>query len=247
MASCSTHLKQIFQTPLPGNQTFIDSLSSWNQINSIKPPEISSYTEIFGELHFKENHTDDLNPNIEKSKEIVNNKLPSLEFLLGTQKSQYTSSLKKSDSFLNLESLHLCTEGLGFESSADVEESKSEDTDERKEHEKEKEVTVSTKNSSWDNMNEFRRPKTTYKGIPPLISCMGRSGQPRAGFQAYRHDGRFILQEISIPTREFLHASREGGHLRLHLVQPDEEIIEEDEDEDEEQKDAETDPDDKKE
>ncbi|KAL5710601.1 hypothetical protein ACHQM5_021144 [Ranunculus cassubicifolius] len=50
MAKCAS-LQQIFETPLPPNPTLIKSLTSWrHQIKSI-PPDLSSFTELFGELH----------------------------------------------------------------------------------------------------------------------------------------------------------------------------------------------------
>ncbi|KAL2922793.1 Protein FANTASTIC FOUR 3 [Bienertia sinuspersici] len=38
---------------------------------------------------------------------------------------------------------------------------------------------------------------------------------------SFRNDGRFVLQEVRIPTQECFRAKREGGRLRLSLVQPD--------------------------
>ncbi|KAF5199731.1 hypothetical protein FRX31_010680 [Thalictrum thalictroides] len=52
MAHCVS-LKRIFETPLPPNPSLIESLSWRHQIKSV-PPDISSLTEIFGELHFKD-------------------------------------------------------------------------------------------------------------------------------------------------------------------------------------------------
>ncbi|XP_022864169.1 protein FAF-like, chloroplastic [Olea europaea var. sylvestris] len=53
MAACGS-LEHIFEKPLPENPTLLESLTSWKK--SMKPIDDSSFTEIFGELHFKENH-----------------------------------------------------------------------------------------------------------------------------------------------------------------------------------------------
>ncbi|KAK9938960.1 hypothetical protein M0R45_015670 [Rubus argutus] len=55
MAACRS-LQHIFETPLPAeNPTLLDSFSSWNQIQPVKPIQNSSFTEIFGEHHFNDN------------------------------------------------------------------------------------------------------------------------------------------------------------------------------------------------
>ncbi|KAK4785596.1 hypothetical protein SAY86_002285 [Trapa natans] len=55
---------------------------------------------------------------------------------------------------------------------------------------------------------------------PPPIPSISMSGKPWVCFKSYRHDGRFVLKEIRIPTKELLQASREDGRLRLHFIQP---------------------------
>ncbi|KAJ4970633.1 hypothetical protein NE237_003732 [Protea cynaroides] len=54
MAVCG--LQHIFEKPLPENPTLIESLSQWNrhQMKTRKSIDISSFSEIFGELHFHE-------------------------------------------------------------------------------------------------------------------------------------------------------------------------------------------------
>ncbi|KAI3450722.1 hypothetical protein Pfo_007387 [Paulownia fortunei] len=54
MAACGS-LEHIFEKPLPENPTFLESLSPWKHIKSMKTIDDSSFTELFGELHFKEN------------------------------------------------------------------------------------------------------------------------------------------------------------------------------------------------
>lgn len=121
---------------------------------------------------------------------------------------------------MNPESLQLCTEGLGFESSADVEELKSD-----------------VKTDIWEKKGEnflhdqisvgsgevTRRVRKSGGEFPPPISCIGESGKPWVWFESYRQNGRFVLKEIRVPSQEFLHASREDGRLKLQFFQADEE------------------------
>ncbi|KAK9153652.1 hypothetical protein Sjap_001132 [Stephania japonica] len=211
MASCGG-LQQIFENrpALPEKLTLIESLS-WNQIKSINDPSPSSsssstYTEIFGELHFKEIQHHPPTKLSEKAAEKI-----------GYQ-----------------QNLQLCTEGLGFESFDDVEEINSRDDDEDRSSTS---STSSTSTSTVANCHnrsykykQFERTRSmsggggsssVVKTFPPPISCIGRSGKPWICFKSYRQDGRFVLKEVRIPTHEFLHACREDGRLRLHLVQPD--------------------------
>jgi hypothetical protein len=233
MAACGS-LQHIFEKPLPENPTLLESLS-WNKIKAINPIEQSSFTEIFGELHFKENPE---SSNSSSSSKDENNWSPSSrDSFSGTPRTKYTSSHKSSDSFssvLNFDSLQLCTEGLGFESSDDVEEFRDEDKQEEK-------VVGMTKLqqhhlvSENQQGGELRRSRTSGGAFPPPISCISQSGKPRVCFKSYRQDGRFVLKEIRTPTQEFLHAFREDGRLKLNFVQPNDEILEEEEEEEEEE------------
>ncbi|XP_010248433.1 PREDICTED: protein FANTASTIC FOUR 1-like [Nelumbo nucifera] len=260
MAACGS-LEHIFEKPMPENPTLIGSFSPWNQIKSMKPIDLSSFTEIFGELHFKENPKSPslpslppnssslVDPNPQPALETLNfkndgnaingertknnNDLPSRDSLLDAEKKkQYVGcSPKSGDGFSskNSESLQHCTEGLGFESSDDVEDSKSDTSGDWKTKEEEK-LNIS-KYSSWENKSgEFKRSKATGRPFPPPISCIGSSGKPWVCFKSYRYDGRFILKEIRIPTQEFLHARREDGRLKIRFVQS-EGILEEDDEE----------------
>ncbi|KDP34411.1 hypothetical protein JCGZ_12692 [Jatropha curcas] len=263
MAACGS-LQHIFEKPLSQTPaTLLESLSSWNQIKPVKPIEQSSFTEIFGELHFEENSQSTSSPpsfpvssfssasssfidiipraapsNINKNDNIDNQndnkKIPSLDFFSATPKNhQYTGFHKNGDSFSprNYENLQLCTEGLGFESLDDVEDLKN-DINEDWQHQEDK--VSFTRHSALENQSgEIRRSRSSGRAFPPPISCIGKSGKPWVSFKSYRHDGRFVLKQILTPSQEFLHAHRENGRLKLHLVQPRDEILEE-EDEDEE-------------
>ncbi|KAF6165885.1 hypothetical protein GIB67_012782 [Kingdonia uniflora] len=237
-----THFHQIFETPAKQEtpQSLIESLTSWNHIKTMKPSidHLSSFTEIFGELHFKENPENSSSSSWCKSQKQWN---------------PMTEKPKNSDGYSskNQESLQLCTEALGSESFDDVEDlnnvdtgdnnwKPSDDDDDDEEHVHEREERRIVRHSSMGNINEeLKRSKASNRSFPPPISCIGRSGKPWVSFKSYRHDGRFVLKEVKIPTQEFLHAFREDGRLRLHFVQPDEEEtqeddVDEDQDEDEE-------------
>ncbi|KAK7261199.1 hypothetical protein RIF29_27504 [Crotalaria pallida] len=239
MATCGS-LQHIFDNLLPENPTPLESLP-WNQIKNIKSIEKSpSFTEIFGELHFNENP-------LSSTSYVSSSKVPtSSSSSIGTinhwkiedSESSYASQTpitnhtnnrhKSRDSFSSLssESLQLCTEGLGFESSVEVEglesgSGMSECWNTRTEAEEAKKNITSE--------GKCRRSRAVSKGgYPPPISCIGR-----VWFRSYRSNGRFVLKEIRIPTQEFLHAYRENGRLKLQLVQPhDDEFLQEESDQD---------------
>ncbi|KAK7335627.1 hypothetical protein VNO80_27569 [Phaseolus coccineus] len=199
MTTCGS-LHHILDTLLPENTTLLESLS-WNQIKPVKPTDQTlSFTEIFGEPHFKEASIS--SPSIH----------PYVSTSSSTEKTNNTNSHKSS---LSSESLHLCTEGLGFESSDDVEDLKD------------------GTNENWETFKEKEGVKryviSRVSEYPPPISSIGRSGKPWVCFKSYRSEGRFVLEEIRIPTHEFLHACREDGRLKLNFVHSDDELSEEEE------------------
>ncbi|XP_002523822.2 protein FAF-like, chloroplastic [Ricinus communis] len=264
MAACGS-LQHIFEKPLPETPTLLESLSSWNPIKTIKPIEQSSFTEIFGELHFKENsessssspsfpipsfyssspsssfiglipeaETSNLNRNDSFDSGCHTKKSTSLDSLLSTPKNyQYAGCHRNGDSFSprNYESLQLCTEGLGFESFDDVEDLKN-DMNENRQHQEEK-AGITRHSVLESQAGEIRRSRLRIGAFPPPISCIGKSGKPWVSFKSYRHDGRFVLKQVRIPSQEFLHAHREDGRLKLHFVQPNDGIHEEEEGEEE--------------
>uniref|UniRef100_A0A5B7BGR5 FAF domain-containing protein n=1 Tax=Davidia involucrata TaxID=16924 RepID=A0A5B7BGR5_DAVIN len=247
MATCGS-FQCIFEKPLPENPTLLESLSSWNQIN--KPIDDSpSFTEIFGELHFKESSVSSSSsplPLSSSSSSLSSSSSSIFSYPQNNNRKQYVGSHKNSDSFssMNSESLQLCTEGLGFESSDDVEDLVSNVNNDSQNQERIISIAKHTNSTITPHENlygELRRSRSSSGGggtFPPPISCIGKSGKPWVSFKSYRHDGRFVLKEIRIPTQEFLHAYREDGRLKLHFVQSDDEILEE-EDEDEEKGDDE--------
>ncbi|TKY48653.1 FANTASTIC FOUR 3 [Spatholobus suberectus] len=236
MATCGS-LHHIFDTLLPENPTLLESLS-WNQIKPVKSTDqTASFTEIFGELHFKESPIPSPStPHVSTSSstEVNHTKLNLQNDISQTPSSASPTTNntnrrhKSSGSFSSLssESLHLCTEGLGFESSDDVEDLKG-GMNEGWETYEEKE---GVKKYATSSEGECRRSRVSE--YPPPISCIGRSGKPCVCFRSYRSNGRFVLKEIRIPTHEFLHACREDGRLKLHFVHPEDDLTEEEEDDD---------------
>lgn len=224
MAACGS-LQHIFDTPSPDSPSNL--LQSFTPRKHLQPLEVSSLTEFFGELHFKEN-TDHLSPfphSTPSSPFSVDSNSYSEEknernYTPTTQRKHY----KNSDSFssMNSESLSTCTEGLGFESCDNKEDF--------------------INNSGWKLRkarssitrhfsNEYlsgKRSRITGEELPPPISCIGRTGKPCVCFKSYRQNGRFILKEVKNPIQEFLHAHRQDGRLKLQYIQSDDEIIEED-------------------
>ncbi|KAI9074438.1 hypothetical protein K1719_043632 [Acacia pycnantha] len=232
-------LQRIFENPLPEKPTLMQSLSL-KQIRIVKPIDDSSFTELFGELHFKESPRPSPSSSLSQTS-------PSLD--LGSDTNQISVSStpeitpesnhiirhKSSDSFssYNSESLHFCTEGLGCESSDDMEDLKA-GMDEYCWETKSEIVSTKKKNlASKDSYGECRRSRIRGLEYPPPISCIGSTGKPWVLFKSYRDNGRFVLKEIRIPTREFLYADREDGRLKLRFVMPDDEFREEQNDEEE--------------
>lgn len=227
--------------PLPDNSTFLESLSPWKQIKSMKSvDDSSSFTKLFGELQFKENHVNEISSSSTSLSSDSNqsgiegvssihqekNKNP----ILNCDPSMHDKHYRHSDSFssMNSESLSLCTEGLGSESSDDIEDLTGNDGCGIEWRNQEEMRSMMQNNNHW---GESRRSRICTREIPPPISCIGRNGKPWVCFKSFREDGRFILKEVRIPTQEFLHACRENGRLRLRFVHSDDEILEEDEEE----------------
>uniref|UniRef100_A0A0E0K0N4 FAF domain-containing protein n=1 Tax=Oryza punctata TaxID=4537 RepID=A0A0E0K0N4_ORYPU len=65
-------------------------------------------------------------------------------------------------------------------------------------------------------------PAWTRAAFPPPISVIGAGGKPWLYLRAHRGDGRLVLREVRIPSRELLHACREDGRFKLHFAHPDE-------------------------
>ncbi|KAK4286337.1 hypothetical protein QN277_002905 [Acacia crassicarpa] len=228
-----------FDNSLPQSPTLLESLS-FNKIRPVIPIDESSITELFGELHFNESPS----PSPSSSAPISTLQSTGLQkpdekdvfdSKQITSESNHSIRHKSSDSFssFNSESLHFCTEGLGCESSDDMEDFKAGMDEYCWETQSEKVSTKKKNLASEDSYGECRRSRIRGLEYPPPISCIGSSGKPWVLFKSYRDNGRFVLKEIRIPTREFLYADREDGRLKLRFVMPDDEFREEQNDEEE--------------
>ncbi|CAM8892662.1 unnamed protein product [Rhodiola kirilowii] len=252
MAACGK-LQHMFNKPLPENPTLIESLS-WNHIKSKNTNHVDqpSFTEIFGELYFKE--VSDLTSSMAcsaSSSTSSSSVLSSSSSVTCTDVNQdchepekhgksseeskkvvqpidpfsskcYRGSHNISDSFSSMssESLQLCTEGLGFESSDNSDDLETQDYWQDLKRSS-RDVKHSTLKSQSSTSGEIRRPRVRRGPFPPPISCIGKSRKPGVCFKSYKQDGRFVLKEIPIPTQECLHASRKDGRLKLHFINKD--------------------------
>ncbi|CAL9231157.1 unnamed protein product [Arabidopsis halleri] len=190
---------RIFDNPRQDNspKSFLDTLSSpspWNPSKGLHatthqdetPPP---FTEIFGELHFRE-----------------------------SSHSSYEKTSAENSS------LQLCTEGLGSESYYDLEDEKvNVNVNGNGEDHDEEIIEVKGKDNGSNDEEEWEPRRKERKEYPPAMT--------RMSFKTYRKEGRLVLEEVRIPRREFLRASREDGRLRLKLVQPEDDHDEEEENE----------------
>lgn len=239
-------LRRLFEKPLPENPTLLEALSAWNRVHPKRPVDPTSFTEIFGELHFQEKQQQQPDhvarggvlppprppppPPVraatvsssswidvaEKSKDDS-----SLDVLLRPPKP--TPTVKRSASFSmkkspSASSLLLCTEGLGSESTVDV---LRDDDDElaaafRHQEETRNDADVVDAGAANEEEKENQRPPPSFP--PPIRSISVRGGKPSVCFRSFRAEGRFVLVQVLIPGKELLRASREGGRLRLQFA-----------------------------
>lgn len=202
-------LHHIFDKPLETTTVPpFDSIPTCKHNNSIKPVHDSnfSFLDMLSEPHFMEK-SDSVSKDFFSTKEIK----------------PYQSNVN-----MNAESLFMCTEGLGFESFDDVEDTKTEEN--IKDHHECFDTT--TKQVVVEILHgETKRSRIKGVEFPPPISSIGMSGKPWVCLKSYRSNGRFILKEVRIPTQELLHACREDGRLKLQYIQSsDDESSNEDED-----------------
>merc|ERR1712070_1114310 len=121
-------------------------------------------------------------------------KTASLDSLLGAPKEQYRSSATGGTpvTHKSAESLMMCTEGLGSESSDDVDDMMKESDDDWVDQKGKKDKVENGRN--WRGYYDVRAKRG--EGFPPPISSIGRSGKPWVCFKSYREGGRFVLREI---------------------------------------------------
>ncbi|CAN6238318.1 unnamed protein product [Urochloa humidicola] len=120
--------------------------------------------------------------------------------------------------------LGICTEGLGSESSGDIDLSDLSD-DAVGNNDGDAQVArqalmmpLPCKRQHRDGDDEQGRAKP--KPFPPPISVIGAGGKPWLYLRHHREGGRLVLREVRIPTRELLQARREGGRFTLQFAHP---------------------------
>ncbi|XP_057535362.1 protein FANTASTIC FOUR 3-like [Amaranthus tricolor] len=260
MAACGS-LRHIFENTIPeknsSSSSLIDSLLK-KPIKPLKTPIDHSLTEIFGELHFKENNTtaqtecEPVQPAsvsafftppltassgstalpIESIYENGNQEEEKSEGIISALFTNTNNDGYSKTYHRRSESLQFCTEGLGSESLYDGDDLMTE-KDSSLMNDREEKVHV--RRHSGDSYSYSRNIRGGEKAMfPPPISYIGQTGKPSVSFQSYRQNGRFVLKEVRIPTQECLQAKREDGRLRLSFVQTEDEDEDEDKGDDEE-------------
>ncbi|KAE8801390.1 protein FANTASTIC FOUR 3-like [Hordeum vulgare] len=240
-------LRRLFEKPLPENPTLLEVLSACTnhahhkkQLPAVDP---ASFTEIFGELHFHEkpdgaaarpvlprvplpdarataaSWLDAADQQSEKSKDDS-----SLDALLRPKPAGAAASpggVRRSASFClkkSSASLLLCTEGLGSESTVDSDDMVRDDGADAaaalRGREREEATLRDAAAAAEPGLGE------SPPSFPPPIRSIGRGGKPCVCFRTFRAEGRFVLTQVVIPGKELLHASREGGRLRLRFANP---------------------------
>nr|GMC69540.1 protein FAF-like, chloroplastic [Ipomoea batatas]GMD73635.1 protein FAF-like, chloroplastic [Ipomoea batatas] len=128
-------------------------------------------------------------------------------------------------SSLSEKSLEICTESLGSETGSDGFSSHSppESGDEEEEQEEEKQDhNLQIPNNSSHSF-EAQAVKLSYskrsapRSFPPPLPSLAKN---KASLQVLsrRQNGRLILEAVSVPPRDYLHAQRHDGRLLLTLV-----------------------------
>ncbi|KAL5225518.1 hypothetical protein ABZP36_012157 [Zizania latifolia] len=251
-------LRRLFEKPLPDNPTLLEALSACNQVHHHhhykRQVDPASFTEIFGELHFQEKPDVAARAFLEPPARPPVRTVPRLDVAdVAADKSKDDSSLdallkpkpatvKRSASFClkSSESLLLCTEGLGSESTVDADDMVKDGEDDAIPRYEQMDVEESADAGAAEPGIEKRTPPS----FPPPIRSIGRGGKPCVCFRSFRAEGRFVLTEVVIPGKELLQATREGGRLRLQFanaavaVGGAEEDLQDDDDDDDENKDA---------
>lgn len=115
---------------------------------------------------------------------------------------------------LRHDSLQLCTEGLGCESSdclTDCSCSSSEFADDyTSEDEEEDQENIDTVEEESD--------VAPARAFPPLLASISACNP--SYMQSFKKDGRFVLRSVKAPlqSNNFLHSYREGGRLKMQLI-----------------------------
>ncbi|CAO2046024.1 unnamed protein product [Urochloa humidicola] len=126
--------------------------------------------------------------------------------------------------------LGICTEGLGSESSGDIDLSdlsddavnnnSGDDAEVPAQHALTSPLPYKRQHRDGDGEDPGRARGARPAPFPPPISVIGAGGKPWLYLRHHREGGRLVLREVRIPTRELLQARREGGRFTLQFAQP---------------------------
>lgn len=117
--------------------------------------------------------------------------------------------------------LDICTEGLGSESSGDIDLTDDVDDNDNANACVDVGQAPSCKRQHRDGGDEEPgRARNARPAFPPPISLIGAGGKPWLYLRPLREDGRLVLREVRIPSRELLQARREDGRFKLQFAQP---------------------------
>ena len=125
--------------------------------------------------------------------------------------------------------LDICTEGLGSESSVDID--LSDLTDDVNGNDNDHDAACvdvgqalpckwQHRDGGGDGEPAGRARSAARPAFPPPISLIGAGGKPWLYLRPQRGDGRLVLREVRIPSRELLQARREDGRFKLQYAQP---------------------------
>eukprot|EP01018_Ginkgo_biloba_P030557 Gb_17771 [translate_table: standard] len=127
--------------------------------------------------------------------------------------------------------LQMCTEGLGCEScegtaldfsySPPITDFRSEEASNDGAVQKEEEIKCQS-GKKCGLMRAQRLPRS----FPPPLSSLSTCEARRVFMRSYKKDGRFVLKAVEMPRQISLQAYREGGRLKMHLVNPSAQTLE---------------------
>ncbi|KAG6534418.1 hypothetical protein ZIOFF_008304 [Zingiber officinale] len=146
--------------------------------------------------------------------------------------------VRRSSSSMSLKSLQICTERLGSETGSDELSDHEFDCVEMEGDEESKkyeyvEEKVTLVEEIEDGLFVRRRAKemtevnyhcssvrlrSLPRSFPPPLPSISRRDGPCLHMRPHRRDGRLVVEAVAVPSRNYLHAQREGGRLVLCFV-----------------------------
>ncbi|XP_019199004.1 PREDICTED: protein FAF-like, chloroplastic [Ipomoea nil] len=127
---------------------------------------------------------------------------------------------RRTASSLSEKSLEICTESLGSETGSDGFSSSNSPPESGDEEEEEKEDQEITSHHSFEaelTVKHSYSKRSPPRSFPPPLPSLAKN---KASLQVLsrRQNGRLILEAVSVPPQDYLHAQRHDGRLLLTLV-----------------------------